>query len=92
MDSELRSCDGQVPTSYYAHFTGRSKPWIPDDGSSAGKKQRSPNIVKWFEYLDELQLPVNSSNVKSLGLGSPLGYYNTDMFKKKKQLCVVETS
>jgi len=93
MKDVLEKCDGIVPTSFYAHFTGRSKPWIVDKegqpGSKKKSKQPSPNMVLWMELLDQLGLPVNSSNAKDLGLGSPLGYFNTDMYKKKTEKCVV---
>lgn len=89
MSDVLRTCDGIVPTSFYAHFTGRAKPWLSDDKLGASRKI-SQNLIIWMNFLDELNLPINSSNVHQLSLGSPLGYYNTDMFsKKKKSLCQV---
>lgn len=93
MKDVLEKCNGIVPTSFYAHFTGRSKPWIVDKDEQAVPskkiKKSSPNLILWMELLDQLGLPVNSSNVKDLGLGSPLGYFNTDMYKKKTEKCIV---
>jgi hypothetical protein len=88
VDDISTSCKSLVPTSYFAHFTGRSKPWVPPDKKSSNKKSNL-YIMKWMELLDDLRLSVNSSNVQQLGLGSPLGYFNTDMFKKKKEKCAI---
>jgi len=38
--------------------------------------KRNLDLLTWSKYLDELKLPINSSNIMSLGLGSPLGFFN----------------
>jgi hypothetical protein len=71
----LSVCQGVLPTQAFAHFTGRSKPWMVEEKNfNAPRKGGSLSI--WKEHLDSLNLPVNSSNILSLGLGSPLGFYN----------------
>lgn len=71
----LSACEGKLPTSAFAHFTGRSKPWmIEEKDFKAARKGGSLSI--WKDHLDSLNLPVNSSNILTLGLGSPLGFFN----------------
>ena len=74
-EESLTCCNGVLPTHAFAHFTGRSKPWMvkQEDFDSA---RRGGSMDKWKVHLDSLNLPVNSSNILGLGLGSPLGFFN----------------
>ena len=65
---------GTNPVQYYAHFTGRSKPWVVDLKEKPVRK--GSNLDAWLHHLDALALPVNSKNLGELNLGSPLGYFN----------------
>lgn len=68
---ELRCCDGAVSTSYFAHFTGRNKPWLSQS------LNRPNGLVKiWLKHLDDLNLSVNSTNISNLNSNSPLGYFH----------------
>lgn len=78
-----------VPTSFFIHFTGRSKPWLSDNKLNGGSNRRYPNLELWMGLLDELKLPINSTSLQLLNLGSPLGYFNADMNKKKHEKCIV---
>ena len=41
------------------------------------KRMRNRDVKKWFQVLDSLKLDgVNSKNIGSLHLGSPLGFWN----------------
>lgn len=72
IEQYINSCDGKIPTSAFAHFTGQSKPWL-----LTKKTKKTKEWLKWMSYLDELQLPnVNSTNIFEQGFGSPLGYFN----------------
>ncbi len=73
----LSVCNGMLPTAAFSHFTGRSKPWMNDP--KAKKRGRDWNI--WMKQLDSLQLPINSSNILSLDLGSSLGFFNANFPK-----------
>ena len=86
----LAVCGGAEPTSFFAHFTGRSKPWMLQPEAAAAlavQKFGTKNIKTLMRLLDSLQLPVNSTTVLKLGLGSPLGFFNAN-FPKKNRLCV----
>ena len=74
------SCAGQIPTRFFAHFTGRSKPWMTDLLDSSVVKPGS-DMSKWRDLLDSLGLPINSTNIKDLKLGSPLGFFNANFPK-----------
>jgi hypothetical protein len=76
----LSCCSGKVPTELFAHFTGRSKPWMMDSKTLSGARPGS-NLHRWKEYLDVLRLPVNSTNIATLGYGSPLGFWNANFPK-----------
>ena len=93
MKETLRACQGLVPTSFYAHFTGKTKPWVAEKTMTQSdvRAKRAKNYFydQWMRYLDSLGLPITSSNVHELNLGSPLGYYNVDMYSKKKAKCWV---
>jgi hypothetical protein len=86
VNAALDCCGGIVPTQAFAHFTGRSKPWMLDLNDPS-KFRKGGDVDKWLRHLDALQLPVNSSNVAQMGLGSPLGFWNANFpkggFKKK---------
>lgn len=71
----LSVCQGVLPTQLFAHFTGRSKPWMVEEKNFIAAR-KGGSLSVWKEHLDSLNLPVNSSNILSLGLGSPLGFYN----------------
>ncbi len=70
------------PTSMFAHFTGRGKPWMLNDDNDKNKNEKekrlkNKDVRKWFEILDSLNInEVNSKNIGSLHLGSPLGFWN----------------
>lgn len=68
---ELKCCNGIISTSFFAHFTGRNKPWLAES-------IRKPNsLVKtWLKHLDSLKLKINSSNIATFAnYNSPLGYF-----------------
>ena len=72
----LSCCHGKVPTAAFAHFTGQSKPWMLDADAIANARKGSFLDV-WKHHLDSLNLPnINSTNIASLGYGSPLGFWN----------------
>jgi lipopolysaccharide biosynthesis glycosyltransferase len=75
MDLALPSCQGRSPLQFFAHFTGRGKPWMIDVAKLENSK-KNEHILKWAEHLDALKLPVNSSNIFQTGFGSPLGFFN----------------
>jgi hypothetical protein len=79
----LSVCSGraQLPTDMFAHFTGNKKPWM---NPLENLPQSSFMLRKWAKHLDELQLDINSKNIGSLGLGSPLGFWNTKLKVAKK--------
>lgn len=66
----LKCCQGKLPVSVFAHFTGKSKPWLNDIRESNRK-----DVKLWGHFLDSLDLPVNSSNIHELALKPPLGYF-----------------
>ena len=37
------------------------------------------NLQRWAKHLNEMKLEVNSSTIGKLGLGSPLGFWNTKL-------------
>ena len=71
----LTCCEGLLPTQAFAHFTGRSKPWMltPEEYKNARK---GGALDTWIKHLNSLNLPINSTNILGLGLGSPLGFFN----------------
>jgi hypothetical protein len=81
------SCSGIVPTDAFAHFTGRSKPWMLNQESFTNARNGG-SLSIWKAHLDSLHLQVNTSNVIELKLGSPLGFFNAGFpkggFKKKE--------
>ena len=73
MKKTMGSCTEVSPMAYYAHFTGKSKPWLCDKK----KPPRSSGArAVWLAHLDALKLPINSKNISKLVLSSPLGYFN----------------
>ena len=83
----LQCCRGVIPTSHFAHFTGRQKPWMVDL-SDIDKRKTNGDLSIWKKHLDELKLEVNSTNIGTLKLGSPLGFFNANFPKggyKNKQ-------
>ena len=72
----LDCCNGGVPTTFFAHFTGRQKPWMVENIGSLEAVKKNADLILWANLLDSLQLPVNSQTVAKLGLGSPLGFWN----------------
>ena len=81
MDKAIACCEGKIPTSFFVHFTGRSKPWMQD----FAENKNGRDIQIWLNHLDNLMLPVNSTNLASKKLGSPLGFFNTRLKYKKKE-------
>ena len=75
------SSDGGVPTQFFAHFTGQQKPWMVDLTSLDSKKAGNRNLFTWAAHLDALKMDVNSSNIFSRRLGSPLGFFNANFPK-----------
>ena len=79
-------CNGDSPPMKFAHFTGRSKPWMVDEENFKNPR-KGGSLAIWIQHLDSLNLPVNSSNILSMALGSPLGFFNAKFpkggFKKK---------
>lgn len=72
----LRCCNGVLPTDMFVHFTGQQKPWMKDlSNIPFGNK----NLQRWAKHLNEMKLEVNSSTIGKLGLGSPLGFWNTKL-------------
>lgn len=70
----VNSCDKRLPIESFAHFTGRNKPWLrnPLDPKHSSDK----HLLLWYQYLDELQLSINSSTISKMDLRSPLGYFH----------------
>jgi hypothetical protein len=87
MSDALSCCNGEIPTSFFAHFTGRSKPWMILDGTE--KSKQGFNMKRWIKHLDSLNMPINSSNIHTLNLGSPLGFWNVN-FPKKNNICKIK--
>lgn len=75
IESALHVCDKKKPTAFFAHFTGASKPWLPLGGKNGARVKQ---IQDWRKMLDELNLPVNSTNVESLNMKPPLGYFHAN--------------
>lgn len=73
--------DGSVPTQFFAHFTGQKKPWMVDLTSLDSTKAGNRDLFKWAAHLDALKMDVNSSNIFSRRLGSPLGFFNANFPK-----------
>jgi hypothetical protein len=79
----LKCCQGHLPVSMFAHFTGRSKPWMIYDDlkGKADQRQKRLNradVKEWFRLLDSIQhlTKVNSTTIATLKLASPLGFWN----------------
>jgi hypothetical protein len=70
LQEPLKCCNGKLPVSVFAHFTGKSKPWLNDI-----RKTNRKDVKLWGHFLDSLDLPVNSSNIHDLALKPPLGYF-----------------
>jgi hypothetical protein len=88
IDKATETChEGSNPVQYYAHFTGKSKPWVVDLKLKAPRKG-SP-LSQWLAHLDALDLPITSQTISQLNLGSPLGYFNARFpkggYKSKKE-------
>jgi hypothetical protein len=86
-------CPRLIPTDYFLHFTGQSKPWmvlstvndntIKNEKTLKRKQQQrnGRNVILWLKYLDEVKLPVNSTNIATTNFGSPLGFFNANFPK-----------
>jgi hypothetical protein len=77
VNDDLSCCSGQLPTSFFLHFTGQSKPWVKTE-----KKAKSKSSIQdmWMKKLHELNLTINDCVL--LGdCKSPLGYWNRDFPK-----------
>ena len=82
------------PTSMFAHFTGRQKPWMLNydnerSTKEAERKMKNKDVKMWFKHLDSLSIEgVNSKTMADLHLGSPLGFWNHNFpkggFEKKE--------
>eukprot|EP00601_Ochromonadales_sp_CCMP2298_P010905 CAMPEP_0173250210 /NCGR_PEP_ID=MMETSP1142-20121109/19458_1 /TAXON_ID=483371 /ORGANISM="non described non described, Strain CCMP2298" /LENGTH=431 /DNA_ID=CAMNT_0014182943 /DNA_START=88 /DNA_END=1379 /DNA_ORIENTATION=- len=81
MKNALKCCNGLIPTYHYAHFTGRSKPWLQEDLVHLKAKRGNANLLTWRKHLDGLGLDVNSSTISKLKLVPPLGYFNSNFPK-----------
>ena len=44
-------------------------------------KYGNRDLIKWAEHLDALQMEINSTNIYSRKLGSPLGFFNANFPK-----------
>lgn len=77
----LSCCRGDAPTELFVHFTGKQKPWMTD---LTHIPPRNANLRKWAAHLDSLRLDINSSTIGSLGLSSPLGFWNAQIKIVKK--------
>jgi hypothetical protein len=70
---EALSCCGTSamnPTQYFYHYTGKNKPWLQNLAKPKDKSQKL-----WAQHLDALKLNVNSTNINTQKLNSPLGYF-----------------
>lgn len=76
----LQTCEARMPTTFFAHFTGQSKPWMKKS-ANLPPERRSRDLQKWFEMLDEMKLEINSTSIASLRLGAPLGFWNVNFPK-----------
>jgi hypothetical protein len=81
MKDALKCCNGLIPTSHYAHFTGHSKPWLSKDLVHLKPSSNNKDLVTWKKHLDGLGLEVNSSTISKLKLVPPLGYFNNNFPK-----------
>lgn len=81
METALKCCDGLLPTAHFAHFTGRSKPWLKEDLSLLAQNNRNRDLITWKNHLDALHLEINSSTITKLKLRPPLGYFNANFPK-----------
>ena len=72
----LDCCGGGVPTAFFAHFTGRQKPWMIENVGSLDPTPGNAGLIIWCNLLDSLKLPINSKTIGALALGSPLGFWN----------------
>lgn len=72
----LSCCSGQVPTSFFLHFTGQSKPWV----KAEKKRSKSGIQVMWMKKLHELNLTISDCVLQG-DCKSPLGYWNRDFPK-----------
>lgn len=77
----LQCCQStMMPTRYFAHFTGRSKPWMVDL-TNLQPTRRNADLITWVKLLDGMHLEVNSTTIGELKLGSPLGFFNVNFPK-----------
>lgn len=79
----LECCQGHLPVSMFAHFTGRSKPWmiyndLKEKSDQRQKRLNRADVKEWFRLLDSIQhlTKVNSTTISTLKLASPLGFWN----------------
>ena len=80
LEISLKCCNGNIPTNFFAHFTGRSKPWMLNL-TDIVLKRRNIAVLSWLKHLDSLNMEINSSNIMNHSLGSPLGYFNANFPK-----------
>ena len=69
----LDCCNHRAPVDFFAHFTGRGKPWL-----KLPSERKGPDVKLWYATLDSLNLPVNSSSLSLQELNSPLGYFHAN--------------
>lgn len=81
--SALVCCNGVSSIQCFAHFTGTKKPWLQDGLQSDSQQQQNgkskrvdESLLQWAKHLDDLNLPINSSNIKSFAYKPPLGYWH----------------
>ena len=63
MKQALLCCGGGNPLSFFAHFTGRSKPWM-NELKNLPKNRKNEMLIKWANHLDSMDLPIKSHNIK----------------------------
>jgi hypothetical protein len=69
-------CQLKIPMQIFAHFTGNKKPWLQDLNHMKNSPKKIDSYYRlWAEYLDGLNLPVNSTNIQQLAFKPPLGYF-----------------
>lgn len=81
MEKALLCCNGLLPTSHFAHFTGKTKPWLMLNLSDIKSNGKNNNLMIWKDHLDSLKLDINCSTVYKLRLSPPLGYFNANFPK-----------
>jgi hypothetical protein len=74
LNEALKCCGAESPIEFFDHFTGLSKPWLPDKPGKRSKLD-NPAVKRWLKELDNLKLEVNSSSIYQLDGKPPLDYW-----------------